>query len=37
MHTDKGNACPALGSTPHILLKTGRLHWFDSTTGQRLL
>ena len=37
MHTDKGNACPALDNTPHILLKTGRLHWFDSTTGQRLL
>ena len=36
IRTDEGDACPALGSTIHVTPKAGRLHWFDSATGQRL-
>ena len=36
IRTDEGDACPALGSTIYDTPKAGRLHWFDSATGQRL-
>ena len=36
IRTDEGDACPALGSTIHVTPKAGRLHWFDTATGQRL-
>ena len=36
IRTDEGDAFPALGSTIHVTPKAGRLHWFDTATGQRL-
>jgi len=36
VRTDESDACPALGSTIHVTPKPGRLHWFDTASGQRL-
>ena len=33
---DEGLPCPALGARIHVSPRPERLHWFDSTTGQRL-